>query len=218
MAFASLKERVKAFENSDIYAVVTSQFCGGRTAEYVVEQIGLGGGKIVQIREKDLDFNSYLNLAKKCRAICDKYNMLLIVDDNVQVAILSNADGVHLGQSDMPITKARALDKNLLIGSSTHNAGEIAVAMRDGASYLNIGPIFATQTKSLPMNALGLQTFAELKQLVKIPFSVMGGIKERHIKELCSLGAKHIAMVTEITQAENIAEKVKSLRRQMGVI
>ncbi len=218
MAFVSLQERIKAFENSDIYAVVTSQFCGGRPAEYVVEQVGVGGGKIVQLREKDLSFNSYLNLAKKCREVCDKYNMLLIIDDNVQVAMLSDADGVHLGQSDMPITKARALDENLLIGSSTHNAAEIAAAMRDGASYLNIGPIFATQTKSLPMHALGLQTFAELKKPVKIPFSVMGGIKERHIKELCSLGAKHIAMVTEITQAENIAEKVKSLMRQMGAL
>ena len=209
--FANHSQRVEAFKQITIYPVVSPEFCNGRDVEFVVEQLGKGGAKIVQLRLKNATTLEYLNLAKKCREITHKYGMLLIIDDRVDVALASDADGVHLGQDDMPISQARKIAPELLLGCSTHNRQEIENALRDDTSYLNIGPIYPTKTKSVACGALGLEIFCQLKDLVSCPFSVMGGIKQHHIPELVKLGAKHIAMVTEITQAENIAEKVSEL-------
>ena len=137
-------------------------------------------------------------LVKRCKEITDKYKMLLIVDDRLDIAMAAGADGVHLGQDDMPVAAARKIAPELIIGASTHNAAEIAAAQHDGCSYLNIGPIYPTQTKSVACGALGEDFFNELKRSVTVPFSVMGGIKEHHISHLAELGAKHIAMVTEV--------------------
>ena len=103
----------------------------------------------------------------------------------------------------------------MLFGVSTHNAGEILQALADGCSYLNIGPMFPTATKSVACGALGLEKIEELKKLVTCPFSVMGGIKEHHLELLSSKGFRHIAMVTEITQAADVEKKVRQLRKIM---
>ena len=209
--FSDHSQRILAFENSNIYPVVSPEFCNGRSVEFVMEELGKGGAKIVQLRLKNASTLEYLETAKKCREITDKYGMLLIIDDRIDVALASDADGVHLGQDDMPIAYARKIAPELLLGCSTHNRQEIEKALSDGTSYLNIGPIYPTKTKSVACGALGIDTFNELKKMVNCPFSVMGGIKQHHIPELSRLGAKHIAMVTEITQAENISEKVAEL-------
>ena len=124
-------------------------------------------------------------------------------------------DGVHLGQDDFPLSEAKKLAPEMLFGISTHNAGEIRTALAGNCGYLNIGPMFPTQTKSVACGALGLETVEELKKLVTCPFSVMGGIKEHHLSMLCAKGFRHIAMVTEITRAEDVTAKVKQLRSIM---
>ena len=103
----------------------------------------------------------------------------------------------------------------MFFGVSTHNAEEIQKALAEGCSYLNIGPVFPTRTKSVACGALGLEKAEELKKLVTCPFSVMGGIKEHHLELLCSKGFNHIAMVTEITQAPDVEAKVRQLRQIM---
>ena len=154
-------------------------------------------------------------LIQKCREITRRYQMLLIVDDRLDIAMAAHADGVHLGQDDFPLAEARKLAPELLFGISTHNAGEIARALAGNCSYLNIGPMFPTSTKSVACGALGLEKIEELKSLVTCPFSVMGGIKEKHLELLCSKGFRHIAMVTEITQAQDVETKVRQLRQIM---
>ena len=154
-------------------------------------------------------------LVQKCKKITDNYQMLLIVDDRVDIAIAAGADGVHLGQEDFPLTEAKKLASDMFFGVSTHNAEEIRKALADGCSYLNMGPMFPTQTKSVACGALGLEMIEDLKKLVTCPFSVMGGIKEHHLELLCSKGFKHIAMVTEITQAPDVEAKVRQLRQIM---
>ena len=151
----------------------------------------------------------YLNLLKEARKLTDEFGALLIADDRLDAALLADADGVHLGQDDLPCAEARKLAPQLFIGVSTHNRNELLAAQRDGCSYLNIGPIFPTGTKSLPMNPLGLETLSELAPQVKVPFSVMGGIKFSHLKTLRSHGCLHIAAVTAFTQAENPAAEVR---------
>ena len=203
------KERIEAFKKASVYPVVTTDFCAGRNPLDVVRSILEGGAKVVQVREKTMCDRDYLNLLKEARKLTDEFGALLIADDRLDAALLADADGVHLGQDDLPCAEARKIAPQLFIGVSTHNRDELLAAQRDGCSYLNIGPIFPTGTKSLPMNPLGLETLSELAPQVKVPFSVMGGIKFSHLKTLRSHGCLHIAAVTAFTQAENPATEVR---------
>ena len=211
----TLQERVDLFKSSDLYPVVSSEFCNGRPVCDIVAAIAAAGAGIVQIREKNLPDCAMFELVQKCKEITDRYPMLLIVDDRVDIAMAAGADGVHLGQDDFPLTAAKKLAPDMFFGVSTHNAEEICKALADGCSYLNIGPMFPTQTKSVACGALGLETIENLKELVTCPFSVMGGIKEHHLELLCSKGFRHIAMVTEITRAPDVEAKVRQLRAIM---
>lgn len=210
------KERVEAFKKASVYPVVTTDFCAGRNPLDVIRSILEGGAKVVQVREKTMCDRDYLNLLKEARKLTDDFGALLIADDRLDAALLADADGVHLGQDDLPCAEARKLAPQLFIGVSTHNRDELLAAQRDGCSYLNIGPIFPTGTKSLPMNPLGLETLSELAPQVKVPFSVMGGIKFSHLKTLRSHGCLHIAAVTAFTQAENPAAEVRKWIAELG--
>ena len=211
----TLQQKIELFENSDIYPVVSSEFCSGRPVCDIVSAIAAGGAKIVQIREKHLSDSAVFELVKKCKLITDRHDMLLIVDDRLDIAMAAGADGVHLGQEDFPLRDAKRIAPGMLFGISTHNADEISLALADGCGYLNIGPMFPTQTKSVACGALGLELIEKLKTAVSCPFSVMGGIKEAHLPLLVSKGFRHIAMVTEITQAADVRGKVESLRKTL---
>ena len=211
----SLQEKIELFKRSDLYPVVSSEFCNGRDVCDIVADIAAGGAKIVQIREKNLSDSAVFELVKKCRVITDKFNMLLLVDDRLDAAMAAGADGVHLGQEDLPLTEAKKLAPDMLLGVSTHNAVEISAALAGGCGYLNIGPMFPTRTKSVACGALGLELIEKLKTQVSCPFSIMGGIKEHHLPLLTARGFKHIAMVTEITQAADVRAKVEQLRKIM---
>ena len=210
------KERVEAFKKASVYPVVTTDFCAGRNPLDVVRSILEGGAKVVQVREKTMCDHDYLILLKEARKLTDEFGALLIADDRLDAALLADADGVHLGQDDLPCAEARKLAPQLFIGVSTHNRNELLAAQRDGCSYLNIGPIFPTGTKSLPMNPLGLETLSELAPQVKVPFSVMGGIKFSHLKTLRSHGCLHIAAVTAFTQAENPAAEIRKWIQELS--
>jgi thiamine-phosphate pyrophosphorylase len=205
-------QRLTAFGKIDIYPVISSEFCAGRSPIYVLEQIAEGGARIVQLREKNMTKIDLAPLAREFRRICDRYGMLLIMNDHVDIAIETGADGVHLGQDDMLLGDARKAAPELILGCSTHSKEEALKAQDDGADYINLGPIFATQTKTTGYNPLGMEILKSVPSLLRIPFTVMGGIKEKHIPDLVALGAGRIAMVTEITTAEDIASKVRGLR------
>ena len=209
------EERVELFKSSDLYPVISSEFCNGRSVCEILSGIASAGAKIVQIREKNISDLAMFELVKRCKEITDRYGMLLIVDDRLDIAMAAGADGVHLGQEDFPLAKARVLAPEMLLGASTHNVEEIRKALAEGCSYLNMGPMFPTKTKSVACGALGLDRIEELKKFVRCPYSVMGGIKEHHLALLSGKGYKHIAMVTEITQAGDVASKVKELRKIM---
>jgi thiamine-phosphate pyrophosphorylase len=206
---------MELFKSSDLYPVISSEFCNGRSVCEILSGIASAGAKLVQIREKNISDLAMFELVKRCKEITDRYGMLLIVDDRLDIAMAAGADGVHLGQDDFPLAEARCLAPEMLLGASTHNADEIRKALAEGCSYLNMGPMFPTKTKSVACGALGLDRIEELKKLVTCPYSVMGGVKEHHLSLLSAKGYKHIAMVTEITQAADVEAKVKQLRRIM---
>lgn len=213
MSNALREERIARFAASDIYPVISPEFCSGRSVADVLAGIAVGGAKVVQIRAKNASTLDLLTLVKQCKMITDQYKMLLIVDDRLDVALAAGADGVHLGQDDLPVAEAARLAPDLLIGCSTHNPEEIVKAQKDGCGYLNIGPVYPTQTKSVACGAVGLKNMLNWRESVSCPYSVMGGIKEHHLPELIKHGIRHIAMVTEITQAPDVAEKVRQLRQ-----
>lgn len=207
--------RVERFKKSDIYPVISSEFTAGRDVLDVLKMVADGGAKIVQLREKNKSSREVYDLAVAYREITDRYNMLLIIDDRAAIAEAVGADGVHLGQDDFPPEEARRLFPDLMVGVSTHNLDEALSAERSGCDYLNIGPIFATQTKSLPMPPVGLEMLDKVRAAISVPFSVMGGIKLHHLDELRARGVRHVAMVTEITRAADVTSTVRELRSKL---
>ena len=137
-----------------------------------------------------------------------------MVDDRIDIALAAGADGVHLGQDDMPLEEARKIAPELFIGNSTHNLEEALAAYEKGADCINIGPIYPTQTKQVNCGAVGLEMIREVTSKVDLPFSVMGGIKKERFGELLSSGAQLLAMVTEITTAPDVGAKVRELREE----
>ncbi len=210
----NIKEKnIKRFSEVDLYPVISSEFTDGRDSIEVLKSIIAGGAKVVQLREKNISKDKLYSLACEYRKITKEADVLLIINDHVDIALAVKADGVHLGQDDLPIEAAKLIAPDIFFGVSTHDLEEVIDAQKRGADYINIGPIYSTQTKTLSMDALGVNLLKELIPSVNIPFSVMGGIKQNHLKELISVGATRIAMVTEITQATNITERVCELRK-----
>lgn len=195
--------------NFGLYPVITEEFCNGRKILDVLKAVIDGGVKIVQLRQKHSTKKDLYLLAVKYRKITEINNVKLIINDHLDIALAVNADGVHLGQDDLPCNAARKIAPDIIIGVSTHNQDEIFEAENSGATYVNIGPIFSTNTKAMQIKPLELDYLKKAK--INIPFSVMGGIKKENIIKVLENGARNIAMVTEITMADDIEKTTKEL-------
>ena len=203
------------FQEVDIYPVTCEQLSAGRSNLEVLEAVIRGGAKIIQLREKEYSKRDLYQLALKFREITIRAGVLLIINDHTDIALAVEADGVHLGQDDLPLSAARKLAPELLIGVSTHSLEEALEAERDGADYINIGPIFPTKTKKGVEYSLGLDIIPTISRNIQIPFTVMGGIKESNIDQVVARGVHRVAIVTAITQAPDIAEAVRSLKKKI---
>lgn len=204
--------RRRLFQQVDIYPVTCEEFSQGRSNLEVLEAVIQGGARIIQLREKEYPKKDLYHLALKFREITAKAGVLLIINDHVDIALGVEADGVHLGQEDLPLTVARQLAPELLIGASTHSLEQALQAQKDGADYVNIGPIFPTGTKEGVELVLGPEAIAKISPHVEVDFTVMGGINEANIDQVLAQGARRVAMVTAITRAADIAAKVRFLK------
>lgn len=212
----SKSQRLKAFGQIDIYPVTDQGLSLGRTDLEVLEGMIAGGARVVQLREKHLSKKDLYLLAQAFRERTAKAGMLLIINDHLDIALACGADGVHLGQDDLPLSAARKLAPELIIGVSTHNQEEAMEAQKQGADYVNIGPIFATQTKELSMKPLGPEAIEQIEPQLKIPFTVMGGINQTNIGQVLRAGARKIAVVTAVTKAGDIGLAVQELRKTIS--
>lgn len=206
------EERRSLFEQVDIYPVTCERLSNGRSDLEVLEGVMRGGARIIQLREKGLCTKDFYRLAEKFRERTAAAGVLLIINDKVDVAVAVGADGVHLGQDDLPIRAARRIAPDLLIGASSHDIEEALRAQEEGADYVNLGPIFPTETKEGAGHFLGPDAIGRIAPKLAIPFTVMGGIKETNIGEVLSRGARRVAVVTAITQAPDIARAVRDLK------
>ena len=206
------KERLEAFKKIDIYPVTCQELSEGRSNLEVLDAVLAGGAKIVQLREKDWDKKKIFELAVEFRKRTLAQKAILIINDHLDIALAAEADGVHLGQDDLPISAARKIAPDIILGASSHSLEEALKAEKDGADYVNIGPIFPTKTKKKLTLFIGPEAIAGISPKIGIPFTVMGGINQNNIKNVLEKGAKRVAMVTGITRATDIADIVRELR------
>ena len=199
------EKRLRSFAKVDIYPVTCESLSRGRTDIDVLNGVIAGGAKIIQLREKEISKKELYQLAVKFQEITRKSGILLIINDHVDIALASGADGVHLGQDDLPADAAREIAPDIIIGVSTHNESEATAAQDKGADYVNIGPIFPTETKIDTNESLGLEKIFSISKNLKIPFTVMGGINLENIEDVMRRGARKIAVVSAITAAHDIA-------------
>ncbi len=208
------REEARArFLKVDVYPVTCERLSAGRSNLEVLQSVIQGGARIIQLREKEYSLKQLYQSALTFRAITREAGVLLIINDHVDIALAVDADGVHLGRDDLPIAAARRIAPDLLIGASTHSLEEALEAEKEGADYVNIGPIFPTQTKEGAQRFLGPEAIVAISAHLKVPFTVMGGINETNIDQVLAAGARRVAMVTAITQAPDIAEKVRYFRK-----
>ena len=209
----SHRERMDQFADCALYVVITEAFCAGRSALDVLDACLDAGVRLIQVREKDLEALELYRRAQAFRARTRAAGALLIIDDRVDLALAVEADGVHLGRSDLPIDAARRIAPELILGASSHDPGQAAEAQNAGASYVNIGPIYATQTKTHTAAPVGPEMISRVAACLSVPFTCMGGIKAHNVHELVARGARHIAVVTAVTAAPDIAGAVQALHQ-----
>lgn len=205
-----------------LYVITGEQFYPNRHYMDVIEEAIQGGADIIQLREKKKSKKEMLDMAKNIRALTSKYNVLFIVNDHLDIALAVDADGLHLGQDDLPLQEARRLlGPDKIIGVSTHALSEALEAEQNGADYIGVGPVYATNTKEDVVDPVGLQYVQEVSQNVSIPFVAIGGIKEHNVRDVLQAGAKRVCVVSAIVGAEDVQGAAQSfceeIRAAQGV-
>ena len=192
-----------------IYLLTDDECLKGRPLLACVEQALLGGVTLVQYRSKFKDGGPMYEEALALKALCDSYNVPLIINDRVDVALAVGAAGAHVGQDDLPCAVVRALAGNdFVIGVSAHNPEEARVAANDGADYLGCGAVFGTATKP-GVARLGLANLRAIREAVAIPMVGIGGVTAANYDQVLAVGANGAAIISGILAADDIQAEVK---------
>lgn len=201
-----------------LYAVTDRSWLDGRALEDDIEKSLKGGVTLVQLREKNMVADDIIKSAVRIKNVCKKYGVPLIINDNVDAVIGADADGVHLGQSDMSISEARKiLGKNKIIGATAKTVEQAQKAEHEGADYLGSGAIFGTTTKG-DAKKMDMETLKSITQSVKIPVVAIGGITGENILELRGTGIAGVAVVSGIFAQNDIEKAAEDLHKKAGEI
>ena len=195
--------------------LVTDEAClpPDRNLFDAVEEALHAGVTLVQYREKNGPGKGMLEKARQLIALCHRYSVPLLVNDRLDIALLSGADGVHLGQDDIPVAEARRLaGEDFLIGATAHNVKEALAAEAAGADYLGCGAVFATHTKKDTV-PLGLDGLKAIRQAVRIPIAGIAGITTENYQQVLATGADGVAVVSGILGADSISDTVTRFLR-----
>lgn len=198
-----------------LYAVTDRAWLNGRKLEDDVEKAIRGGATFIQIREKDLDNAAFLAQAKAVKAVTDRYGVPYVVDDNVEVAKTIDADGVHVGQSDMETGAVREkLGPDKIIGVSVQTVEQALLAEKRGADYLGVGAVFPTSTKE-DASEVSFEMLREICDKVSIPVVAIGGINRENVTQLAGSGIDGIAVVSAVFAAEDIEKATAELAEKV---
>lgn len=194
-------------------ALKESLYC--KSLEEAVEKAILGGATIIQLREKNISDDEYIKRAESIKSVCDKYNIPLIINDNVDVALKVKAAGVHVGQGDTSVSKAKSiLGKDYIIGATAHNLEEAKIAQTCGADYLGVGAAFGSSTKKDAKPLTSLETYKEITSNISIPIVAIGGINDSNMDLLTGSGIAGVAIISGIFSALDIEKQANILSRK----
>jgi thiamine-phosphate pyrophosphorylase len=198
---------------TDLYGITASAFARGRDNVAVARAMLDAGIRVVQYREKDLDGRTMFRECLELRRLAARAGALFPVNDHVDLALAVDADGVHIGQDDLPPEAVRGLiGPDRILGISTHSPEQARAAVAAGADYLGVGPLFRTHTKKDVCEPVGLEYLDYAAAHVGIPFVAIGGIKRHNLATVRARGARLVALVTEITEADDIERRIAEIR------
>lgn len=196
-----------------LYAVTDRAWVGKQSLYEQVEAALKGGATCIQLREKDLEEEEFLAEAMEIATLCKRWKVPFFVNDNVEIAIQCDADGVHVGQDDMAVAKVRQrVGKDKMIGVSVHSVEEALEAVKNGADCLGVGAMFSTSTKT-DAKVLSKEVLRDICSAVEIPVVAIGGIGKHNIAELKGTGVDGVALVSAIFGAEDIEKECRLLRK-----
>lgn len=196
-----------------LYLCTNSEMNNNYSLEYCVKQAIIGGVTIVQIREKEKNYDEFFKIASRIQKITNRYNIPLIINDNIKIAIKINADGVHIGQNDISCLEARKLlGIKKIIGVTVTNLSEAKQAIESGATYLGVGAIYKSTTKKDAV-VVGIDELKKIVEYSRIPVIVIGGINENTIPRLKNIKIDGYAMIRPILAQKNIVVSTKKLKK-----
>lgn len=198
-----------------LYVIADKKICGERNIEEIVSQAIDGGAQMIQYRDKESDDGNFYKIASKLNTICRERDVPFIINDRVEIAHKLDADGVHLGQEDLPIKKAREiLGFERIIGKSAETIQKAKEAEEEGADYVGIGPIFDTLSKEIK-SPIGLDIVQEAKESLKIPFFLIGGINLNNLDSVVQAGGKKIAVISALVLSDDVRQSAMKLMEKL---
>ncbi len=206
---------MKSLKDARLYCFSPGRFLKGRDHVEVVAAQIKGGADVIQLREKEMSKRDRLEIGLRLRKLTNREGVLFIVNDDVDLALILEADGVHLGQDDIPIRFARPLMKDKIIGVSTHSLEQINEAVASGADYIGVGPVFETVTKEDREELIGLDLLLKIRDKCPIPYVAIGGIGKDNIRSLTGIGCHRAAVISDIMLASDIEERCRTLRKAL---
>lgn len=197
-----------------LYLVTDQTLCGEKRLEDVVIEAVRGGVSYVQLREKDLTTRSFVEEALRIKELLRPHKIPLIINDRLDVALACDADGVHIGQDDMPYETARKLlGPEAIIGLSVETWEDVVVSQELDVSYIGVSPVFSTPTKTDTKGTWGLEGLSRIKAFSRHPLVAIGGIHKANIRDVVMAGAQCVAVVSAICAADNPETSARQLNK-----
>lgn len=197
----------------DLYVVTDEGLSRGLSHARIAELAVAGGADIIQLRDKDISGRDLFLAAREIREITTRAGALFVVNDRLDIALASGADGVHLGQDDLPLSAARSLaPRPFIIGISVESVREAVKAEEEGADYVGVGPVFPTGSKHDAGPSLGTGRIREIRAAVSVPVIAIGGINGENVREIIREGADGAAVISAVVSQDDIPQAARSLR------
>ncbi|MEW6623013.1 MAG: thiamine phosphate synthase [Bacillota bacterium] len=200
------------FPKTDIYGITGETLAKGKNSVELALEMADAGMEIIQYREKDKTKDEKLQQCLEIRKLTRDKGITFIVNDDLDIALAVKADGIHVGQDDLPVEEVRRLAPHMIVGVSTHNPEQAIEAVKKGADYIGVGPIFPTTTKKNVEASEGLHYLKWVSENISLPYVAIGGITVSNLLQVKQYGGSCVAMISEIVASENIKEKVMEIR------
>lgn len=197
-----------------VYVLTDRALSGGRPEEDVVRQAIAGGATAIQLRWKEGPLRDAVPVARRLKSLCADQDVLFVVNDRVDLALAVEADGVHIGEDDLPVPETRSIvGERMVIGYSPANLDEAPWAVQVGADYLGVGPVYGTGTKDDAGEAVGTERMAQVRSLVDVPFVGIGGINASNAGPVIEAGADGVAVISSVVGAKDVEQAARDLRQ-----